>query len=61
MGAVKAIMAIVGVAAILMGGVLANVVVIPLMGLYGVWRSRGARRRRARLQALQAELAGNSP
>lgn len=42
----------------LMGGLLVNVAIIPLMGLYGVWRSHQARRRRARLQTLRAELAG---
>ena len=42
----------------LLGGLLANVVVIPLMGAYGVWRSNGARDRCARLAELRALLRG---
>lgn len=41
-------------------GLAANIVMIPLIGLFGAWRSHQARRRRARLQALQAELAGTA-
>ncbi|KFL37555.1 hypothetical protein [Arenimonas donghaensis] len=37
----------------LMGGLYANVVVIPAIGVYGLWRSRQARRRRERLLALR--------
>lgn len=37
----------------LMGGLYANVVVIPLIGVYGLWRSNQARRRRERLLALR--------
>ena len=37
----------------LMGGLYANVVVIPAIGVYGLWRSRQARRRRERLLAMR--------
>ena len=41
----------------LMGGLYINVLVIPAMGVYGLWRSRQARQRRERLRALR-EQAG---
>lgn len=37
----------------LMGGLYMNVLVIPAIGVYGLWRSNQARRRRNRLQALR--------
>lgn len=37
----------------LMGGLYANVVMIPAIGVYGLWRSRQARRRRERLLAMR--------
>lgn len=37
----------------LMGGLAINVLIIPAMGLYGLWRSNQARRRRQRLLALR--------
>lgn len=40
-------------AAGLVGGLYINVLVIPAMGLYGLWRSRLARQRRERLLALR--------
>lgn len=40
----------------LMGGLVANVLLMPAMGAYGVWRSNGARDRCARLEQLQAQL-----
>jgi len=40
----------------LMGGLYANVVVIPLIGIYGLWRSRQARERRRRLLALRDQV-----
>ena len=44
-----------GRAAGLVGGLYVNVLVIPAMGLYGLWRSRQARRRRQRLLALREQ------
>ena len=41
----------------LMGGLLANVVLLPALGVYGLWRSRQARARCQRLRALR-ELLG---
>lgn len=37
----------------LMGGLYINVLLIPAMGIYGLWRSNQARRRRDRLQSLR--------
>jgi len=37
----------------LMGGLYINVLIIPAMGIYGLWRSNQARRRRERLLALR--------
>lgn len=42
-------------AAGLVGGLYINVLVIPAMGLYGLWRSNQARRRRERLLALREQ------
>ena len=42
----------------LLGATLANVVLIPLMGLYGLWRCRAARARRQRLLSLREQLGG---
>ena len=42
-------------AAGLVGGLYINVLVIPAMGLYGLWRSNQARRRRGRLLALREQ------
>ncbi|WP_290593321.1 hypothetical protein [Arenimonas sp. SCN 70-307] len=42
----------------LVGALGANVVVIPLIGLYGLARCRGARQRRERLLALRGQLRG---
>ncbi|GAB2668568.1 hypothetical protein [Arenimonas aestuarii] len=42
-------------AAGLVGGLYINVLVIPLMGLYGLWRCRLARQRRERLLALREQ------
>lgn len=44
-------------AAGLVGGLYINVLVIPAMGVYGLWRSHQARQRRERLRALR-EQAG---
>ncbi|MDX5409262.1 MAG: hypothetical protein LPJ94_03455 [Thauera sp.] len=40
----------------LVGATTANVVMVPLIGLYGLWRCRTARRRRQRLLALREQL-----
>lgn len=40
----------------LMGGLYANVLLIPLIGVYGLWRSRQARDRRRRLLALREQV-----
>ena len=42
-------------AAGLVGGLYINVLVIPAMGIYGLWRSRQARQRRERLRALREQ------
>ena len=41
-----------------MGALMVNVVLIPLMGAYGVWRSRQAMHRITRFQALRDQLRG---
>lgn len=40
----------------LLGAVAANVLLVPLIGLYGLWRCRAARARRKRLLALREQL-----
>lgn len=42
----------------LLGATAVNVVLVPVIGLYGLWRCRGARARRRRLQALREQLRG---
>ncbi|MBY4599649.1 hypothetical protein K3217_29430 [bacterium BD-1] len=42
----------------LVGATLGNIIVLPLMGLYGLWRCRDARARRRRLLGLRRQLGG---
>jgi hypothetical protein len=43
----------------LVGGLVANLLVFPGMGIYGVWRCRDARRRQNRLTALRTQLGAS--